>query len=82
MRGDKDILESVDSQCPVGKVVGRWPTEMLGAEGTHNQASRERIGRGRWPSLNCKWEWRWRIRGRRADWMFVAEAMGGAGKEV
>ena len=38
-------------------------------------------GRG-WASLKCKRERRWRIRGRRADWMFVAKAMRGAGKKV
>ena len=32
--------------------------------------------------MNCKRERRWRIRGRRADWMFVAEAMEGAVKKV
>ena len=79
MRSDRDILGSVGSQCPVGKVRERWPTGMLGGrELILRQVRRGGSGGGRWPSLNCKWKWRWRVRGRRLDWMFVAEAMGGA----
>ena len=53
-----------------------------GGSSYSGKSGEEVAGEEGWPSLNCKRERRWRIRGRRADWMFVAKAMRGAGKKV
>ena len=34
MKSRRGILGSVDNRCPVGTVVGRWLTEMLGGGGS------------------------------------------------
>ena len=43
MKSHKDILGSVDNQCPVGKVVGRWPTDMLGGRSSYSGKSGEEV---------------------------------------
>ena len=65
------------------EVLGGRRQECWGGRGLKlRQVGRGGSGGGGRPPLNCEWEWRWRVWGRRANWMFVANAMRGSGKKV